>query len=160
MRGLFFSQTKMPRQKNIKLTVNNFLLDEVQSLLRKAIQRKEEKYVVSCIQELLPDKIQLPNSLLVDSLFGDHCLCDEDMLHKFYSYIHSKDKRKFIELLLDTNTCNISCCLPVISLEYKYHMWKKNAAVNKLYENLVEEKDGLLRFNMIISEFVNSWNSS
>ena len=149
----------MPRHKNIKFTLNNLMLDEVQSLLKKSIQRKDAKYVLSCINELSTDNIQLPSSLLVDCLFGDHCLCDAKTLANLYFHIENKEKKQFIELLLKTNACNISWCLPVISLEHKYHIWGNRSTAHQSYENLVEEKEGFLRFDVIMTEFVNAWNS-
>ena len=148
----------MPRQKSIKFTTHNYLLDEVQSLFMKSFLRKEQKYTLSSAKELLQNSNHLPNHLLIDSLFGDHCLCDEKTLEKFHHYITSKDKKGFIQLLLNTKTCNISWCLPIVSLEYKYHLWKQSD-VNEIYKDLVEENVGLLRFYMVLGEFINAWNS-
>ncbi len=103
------------------LTHSGLMLDEVRSLLQKALRRKESEYVVKATFELVGhDKDLLPCRYLMTFLFEDHCMVDNDSMALFFSHLQSKKKttRKvdFIRRLLSVPTCRIAACLPVFAM--------------------------------------------
>ena len=147
----------------IFITFCGFMLDEVKSLLHKALRRKEKKFALEATKELTEHKDQLTWKTLLIFLFEDHCLSGSDILSRFLQFYVQNNKRGCVELLLeDCKTCRVAACLPVITLtdEYlEFDFEKKSAEEAGEFDGLLEAKEGCLDFDLIISHLRGAWIS-
>lgn len=138
------------------------MLDEVKSLLQKSLRRKEEKYVLEATKELTwhKDADHLKWKSLLTFLFEDHCLSGSDILSIFIQLYAENKKRTCVKLLLKhCKTCRIAACLPVITLSEKYMIvdFDKDLVCENELEGLVEQKEGCLNFDMILTHLLQAW---
>ena len=153
------------------LTFSGFMLDELRSFLQKAVRRKETKFALEATKELTEHKDKLTWKTLLILLFEDHCLSGSDILHRFLQFYVQKNKRGCVELLLkDCKTCRVAACLPVITLTDEYLEFdfekkstgdfeKKSAEKGNEFDGLLEEKEGCLDFDLILSHLCMAWIS-
>jgi len=81
-------------------TVNGINLDEMRSLLQKALRRKDAFHVRQSYQEMMEcGRDQLPWKSLLTFLFEDHCLVDLKSLEGMYVAYQKKDKKMFLNIL-------------------------------------------------------------
>ena len=112
------------------LTQNGFLLDEVKSLLQKALRRKERTLIASSAKELIgkpfgekPGAVsrdQLQWKALVNYLFEDHCLSDTKVMERFHECFQKNKKLEAIQLLSECYTSRVAACLPVVAIGEEY----------------------------------------
>lgn len=144
------------------LTANGLMLDEVRSLLQKALRRKDVSLVLQSTKELLASGDQLPWRCLVTYLFEDHCLSDETILAKMYELFSKDDKYGFIELLLKCYTDRIAACLPVIALMPKYepHGWNVDIHVEAALQDLVEQQADAINLELLLAHIQRAWTEA
>lgn len=139
-------------------TKSGLNLDEVKSLLQKALRRKERQLALQATKEL-GDKLTWKS--LFTFLFEDHCLSGSDVLSQVLFLYSQKNKRGCVELLLDyCKTCRVAACLPVVSLYQRYHPkdFDKDMEVDEDIRGLVEAEEGCLKFDMILGHLRQAWN--
>ncbi len=108
-------------QNKVKLTASGMMLDEVHSLLQKALRRKERLFVAQSVNELMAaEKDQLPWQRLVSFLFEDHCLAGTKSFCALYSHVQKNRKRGFVDQLLKTKTSRYAVCLPLSAMHTDY----------------------------------------
>ena len=80
-------------------TASGANLDEIKSLLQKALRRKEAGYVRQAFQELTNARDLLNWKSLLTFLFEDHCLVDLKSLEQLYRAYQKRDKREYLTIL-------------------------------------------------------------
>ena len=80
-------------------TANGANLDEIKSLLQKALRRKEAGYVRQAFQELTNARDLLNWKSLLTFLFEDHCLVDLKSLEQLYRAYQKRDKKGYLSIL-------------------------------------------------------------
>lgn len=136
-------------------TRSGLLLDEVKSLLQKALRRKERYYALSACKEL--DQ-QLKFHHVLVYLFEDH-YHDARVLKKFVQLYNEKDIKTCVELLLELKTYRTVAALPVVTLQTKYNpstVICNDAA--KEFCNLVVEEEGKLNVGRLLTTTMQAWN--
>ncbi len=145
------------------LTVNGLMLDEVKSLLQKALRRKSEVLATQAAKELLGyGKDQLPWKSLLTYLFEDHCLSSSRVTSHLLGCMKSGDKYGAVELLLrNCGTCRMAACLPVIALQSEYAPvdWQQGLEVHQDLTGLVSTANGSLNFDLLLAHLKKAWLS-
>ena len=142
------------------LTSNGMMLDEVRSLLQKALRRNERELAMQATKELLGyGKDQLPWKSLVTFLFEDHCLVDTAVLRTFVELYDQGNKYKIVELLMQCPTSRIAACMPVIALteEYDPVNWDADIQPDPSLQNLVTLQEGRLNFELVLLHLKKAW---
>ena len=94
------------------------MLDEVRSLLQKALRRRQTDLAFRATKELIgPNKDQLPWKSIVTFMFEDHCLNHVDVFNKLYRLYERKNKHACIALIARCYTCRYAACLQVVALD-------------------------------------------
>lgn len=138
-----------------RFTKSRILLDEVKSLLQKALRKKERYIALSACKEL--DQ-QLKFHHVLVFLFEDH-YHDARVVKKFVELYNKKDIKTCVELLLELKTCRTVAALPVVALQTKYNpsMVICNDAANELCDLVVEE-EGKLNVGRLLTTTMQAWN--
>lgn len=145
------------------LTAHSLMLDEVRSLLQKALRRKERDLALQATRELLAfGKDQLPWKSLVTFLFEDHCLSDVDVVEALGSCYRGEDKYRAVELLLQAWTCRVAACVPVVTLdpEYDPKNWDAEIEIPAEYQGLLMVSAGQINCARLIANLVKAWREN
>ena len=100
------------------LTKRGLNLDEVKSLLQKAIQRKDRVFAMQAAAELGDS---LKEKHLVTYLLEDHGLAGAEALSEAVNV--TRKPREFIELLVDrVKPSRYAACMPVFVMSEEYQL--------------------------------------
>ena len=144
------------------LTSHGFMLDEVRSLLQKALRRPQSSrdLALQACKELIGyGKNQLPWKSLITFLFEDHCLADAEVLKKIWLAYTSDSKYDAVALLASCRTCRIAACLPVITVEPGYYPvdFDESIEVPDSLTGLISENGGAIRMGTLLVHIQNAW---
>jgi len=143
------------------LTASGILLDEVKSLLQKALRRKECDLVIKATKELIGrGKDQLPWKCILTYMFEDHCLNGDKILSALIERYRKADKYGSIELILRyCGTCRIAACLPVIALDREYDPtdWCVDIVVEEDLKDLVCNSSSRINCCLLFQHLKTAW---
>ncbi len=142
------------------LTAHGFMLDEVRSLLQKALRRKEHKLILQSCKELLAyDKDQLPWKSILTFMFEDHCMSNETALLALFACHQCGSKYDAVELLSKCNTSRTAACLPVVAIDSRYEPrhWQPHMNVDVALKGLVTPQPGTLDCDLVLGHLIRAW---
>lgn len=158
------AKTKM--YEKLLLTPNGYKYDEVTSLLRTSLRRKEGEFVLQATKELTEMSDKLPWVTLITALFEDHCLLDENAMKTLLECHERRCKRDFVSFLLyHCKTCRTAECLSVVSLageyaRFRFDTSKTTDLADKQFVGLIEEKEGCVNFDVLLRNLRVSWKAN
>lgn len=144
------------------VTEHGVMLDEVKSLLQKALRRKDSVLIKRAAKELTcGKKDQLPWKSIVTFIFEDHCLNHVDVLQKLEQLYRSDNKRGCIEILSRCYTCRYSACLQVVAVSDQYRnyeeFWDCKLPVDPTFTGLVLRQKKTINCDRLLMFIVKFW---
>ena len=143
------------------VTQNGFLLEEIVSLLRKSLRRKEVPLARQATREIML-KCQLQWSVIFTALFEDHCLVGSEMLDFFAKKFRrggQQNQFECIEMLLTScRTCRIA---PRMAQHFanKSTPEKLTADRDGSVLGLVKPREGCIDCDELLGQMLFAWKT-
>ncbi|KAL4231191.1 hypothetical protein ACF0H5_008773 [Mactra antiquata] len=144
------------------VTEHGLMLDEVKSLLQKALRRQEHELAFKATKELMAGgKDQPKYESIVIFMFEDHCLNHVTVFESLLFVINRKDKKGCIELISKCYTSRMSACLQVVAISDKYRdyrtFWKEDLHDFPELCGLISTKNNGIDCDLLLQNFVKNW---
>nr|DBA11757.1 TPA_asm: ORF56 [Malaco herpesvirus 1] len=116
--SLLNTSTTMLNHGRVILTEGGYMLDEVKSLLQKALRRGERGHALWAVREL---STSVKHHYFITYLLEDHCYASNEELEKFIALNNTKSLVWSIDLteqLLLVKRCRTAAMMPLVGLKH------------------------------------------
>lgn len=154
--------TKMLIHGRLVVTPHGCMLDEVKSLLQKALRRGEQQLAFQAAKELITgptDQLKWPN--IVTFMFEDHCLNHVEIFERLYRLYRDNDKFGTIELISKCYTCRMAACLQVVALNDTHRQydrfWNTDMTEFNEVKGLINTVNKGINADQLLANIVKKW---